>query len=57
MWLIYLLFLYSLVKKFQESFEILKNIPTILTSIIVLIVIKVVIYLLLPFKKSNKEFL
>lgn len=51
MWPIYIVFLYYLVEKIQESFEILKNIPTVLSSIIVFMIIKFAIYLLLPFKK------
>ena len=54
MWPIYIVFLYYLVEKIQESFEILKNIPTVLSSIIVFMIIKVAVYLLLPFKKINK---
>ena len=51
MWPIYIVFLYCLIEKIQESFEILKNIPTVLSSIIVFMIIKFAIYLLLPFKK------
>ena len=51
MWPMYIVFLYYLVEKIQESFEILKNIPTVLSSIIVFMIIKFAIYLLLPFKK------
>ena len=46
MWPIYIVFLYYLVEKIQESFEILKNIPTVLSSIIVFMIIKFAIYLL-----------
>ena len=51
MWPMYIVFLYYIVEKIQESFEILKNIPTVLSSIIVFMIIKFAIYLLLPFKK------